>query len=75
MGTILSSPMSPSLNATDRKRLDALHAELDRFRPRNVGYPCNQVFDYSELFRFLYVVSIDELEKKKIKLTFEENNP
>jgi histidine decarboxylase len=53
MRTTLNASMLPRLSATDRKRLDALHAELDAFRPRNVGYPCNQVFDYSELFRFL----------------------
>ena len=45
--------MTPRLNDSDRERLDALHAELAGFRPRNVGSPCNQVFDYSELFRFL----------------------
>lgn len=44
---------SPALSSADRQRLDALHARLDSIRPRNVGYPCNQDFDFSELFRFL----------------------
>ncbi len=37
----------------DRERLDALYAHLTATRPANVGYPCNQDFDYSELYRFL----------------------
>ena len=41
------------LNATDRARLDALYASMSALRPRNVGYPCNEDFDYAELFRFL----------------------
>ncbi len=44
---------TPSLSNEDRARLDALFAELSAQAPRNVGYPCNQVFDYSEVFRFL----------------------
>lgn len=43
----------PVLSAEDRARLDALFARLSELAPRNVGYPCNQVFDYSELYRFL----------------------
>jgi histidine decarboxylase len=43
----------PSLSPGDRQRLDALHAHLESLRPTNVGYPCNQDFDFSELFRFL----------------------
>jgi histidine decarboxylase len=42
-------PLSPG----DRQRLDDLHARLESLRRRNVGYPCNQDFDFSELFRFL----------------------
>ena len=34
-------------------KLDALFAQFSEFVPRNIGYPCNEVFDYSELFRFL----------------------
>ncbi len=47
-------PASPSkLDAADRKRLDDLYAHLREMAPHNVGYPCTQIFDYSELFRFL----------------------
>lgn len=43
----------PSLPPEDAAKLDALHAGWSALAPRNVGYPCNQAFDYSELFRFL----------------------
>jgi histidine decarboxylase len=42
-----------ALSPGDRQRLDALYAQLETLRPRNVGYPCNQDFDFKELFRFL----------------------
>lgn len=42
-----------ALTEPDRRRLNQLYHELCEQRPRNVGYPCNQVFDFSELFRFL----------------------
>ena len=46
--------MTPSnLSPTDRRRLDDLYERLGAFSARNVGYPTNQAFDYSELFRFL----------------------
>jgi histidine decarboxylase len=41
------------LSDNDRARLDALHDRLRAARPVSIGYPCNQEFDYSELFRFL----------------------
>lgn len=41
------------LSASDRARLDDLFDRLSRSRPRSIGYPCNQEFDYSDLFRFL----------------------
>ena len=41
------------LSDSDRARLDALHDRLCADRPVSIGYPCNQEFDYSELFRFL----------------------
>jgi histidine decarboxylase len=44
---------SLELSPADRGRLDALYARLESYRCRNVGYPCNQDFDFSELFRFL----------------------
>ena len=44
---------STNLSPADRQRLEDLFGRLRAFSPRNVGYPCNQAFDYSELFRFL----------------------
>ncbi len=47
--------MIPSnLSPTDQQRLDDLHERLRALSLRNVGYPTNQAFDYSELFRFLH---------------------
>lgn len=48
MNTIASK-----ISFSDQARLDALYAQLSSTTPRNVGYPCNQDFDFSELFRFL----------------------
>ncbi|MFN0076851.1 MAG: histidine decarboxylase [Prosthecobacter sp.] len=45
--------MPSHLNPADQQRLDDLHERLCAQSLRNVGYPCNQAFDYSELFRFL----------------------
>ncbi|MBL9178886.1 MAG: histidine decarboxylase [Verrucomicrobiaceae bacterium] len=42
-----------NLSSADQQRLDGLYARLLALRPRNVGYPTNQDFDFSELFRFL----------------------
>ncbi len=39
--------------AEDRRRLDALYLRLREAAARNIGYPCNQRFDYGPLFRFL----------------------
>lgn len=36
-----------------QERLDALLREFEGLRPRNVGYPCNQDFDYSALLPFV----------------------
>ena len=36
-----------------QKRLDALLKEFEELSARQVGYPCNQNFDYSELLPFL----------------------
>lgn len=44
---------SSHLSPADLQRLDDLHERLREFSSRNVGYPTNQAFDYSELFRFL----------------------
>lgn len=57
LSSILVSASAPSLSPADRARLDALYARLTDLRPRNVGYPCNQNFDYSELYRFLEFAS------------------
>ncbi len=48
---IFRQPMP--LTAADHARLDALHAQFAASRPLSIGYPCNQEFDYSALFRFL----------------------
>ncbi len=45
---------SSNLSPADRQKLDDLHEQLRVISLRNVGYPCNQDFDYSELFRFLH---------------------
>ncbi len=46
--------MIPSnLSPADQQRLNDLHERLRALSPRNVGYPCNQDYDFSELFRFL----------------------
>jgi histidine decarboxylase len=45
--------VSSKLDAADRQRLDELYAHLRGLAPFNVGYPCTQVFDYSEIFPFL----------------------
>lgn len=34
-------------------RLDALLSDFEKLAQRQVGYPCNQNFDYSELFDFM----------------------
>ncbi|CAN5850700.1 histidine decarboxylase [soil metagenome] len=44
---------APALSPEDRRRLDDLYDRLLELRDKNIGYPCNQEFDYSELFRFL----------------------
>ena len=46
-------PPAPSLPPADRQRLDDLQARLAALRPRNIGYPCNQDFDYTELLPLL----------------------
>ena len=46
-------PHLPKLSTEDRAKLDALFSHLDELAPRNVGYPCNQDFDYTDLARFL----------------------
>lgn len=43
------NPLPPA----DRQRLDELYQRLRSVSGRNIGYPTNQAFDYSELFRFL----------------------
>ena len=41
------------LTAADQARIDELDAKFASLRPFSIGYPCNQEFDYSPLFRFL----------------------
>ncbi len=42
-----------TLGAAQHRRLDRLYNDLCKARSTHAGYPCNMVFDYSELFRFL----------------------
>jgi len=42
-----------NLSAADQSKLDDLHARLCLLATKNVGYPCNQDYDFSSLFRFL----------------------
>ena len=44
---------STQLSDSDQKRLDTLYTELAAVSPFSVGYPCNQVFDYGDMYRFL----------------------
>ena len=41
------------MNTDVQKRLDLLLKNIEEFSAQQVGYPCNQDFDYSELFPFL----------------------
>lgn len=41
------------LTAEDKRRLDELYAMVRREAGTFVGYPCNALFDYSPLYRFL----------------------
>jgi histidine decarboxylase len=41
------------LGAEDQKRLDVLYDRIRRDVQTFIGYPCNPLFDYSPLFRFL----------------------
>lgn len=45
--------MAELLAAPDRARLEALYAMLEHESRRFLGYPCNRVFDYADLHRFL----------------------
>jgi histidine decarboxylase len=36
----------------DQRRLDELHVRFSKLRRYYLGYPCNEDFDFSELFRF-----------------------
>ncbi|MGF1541682.1 MAG: histidine decarboxylase [Pleurocapsa sp.] len=42
-----------SLSATDEQRLDNFYREIERESESFLGYPCNGIFDYSPLYRFL----------------------
>ncbi len=42
-----------ALSNSDHARLDAFFDHCKTLCPYSIGYPCNQAFDYSELFRFL----------------------
>lgn len=42
-----------ALDQREKQRLDTLYAYLSKTQGHHAGYPCNQLFDYSELYRFL----------------------
>ena len=42
-----------ALSHDEQQYLDALHTHLSIMRGHHAGYPCNQSFDYSDLYRFL----------------------
>ena len=42
-----------SLSAEDEQRLDKFYREIQRESELFLGYPCNGIFDYSPLYRFL----------------------
>ena len=46
-------PDAKELSPDDQRRLDDLHDLLTREAKHFVGYPCNAMFDYSPLFRFM----------------------
>src|SRR5262245_40842315 len=46
-------PADAGLSAQDQRRLDELHERLRREEELFVGYPCNALFDYRPLYRFL----------------------
>jgi histidine decarboxylase len=41
------------LSAEDQQKLDRFYREIQTEAERFLGYPCNELFDYSPLFRFL----------------------
>ena len=47
------APQMPGLSDADRHRLDRLFDRFQHLNPRSIGYPCNQTWDYSSLYRFL----------------------
>ncbi|MGI9239440.1 MAG: histidine decarboxylase [Verrucomicrobiales bacterium] len=44
---------APGLSPEDQHRLDDLFEKFEHLNPRSIGYPCNQTWDYSSLYRFL----------------------
>ncbi len=53
MSTHIPPVASSVLDPADRQRLEGLYAHFRELAPYNVGYPCTQVFDYSEIFPLL----------------------
>jgi histidine decarboxylase len=41
------------LSNPDRQKLDRFYQDIQSYAKRFIGYPCNGLFDYSPLFRFL----------------------
>jgi histidine decarboxylase len=46
-------PETGGLGEAERRRLDELEKKFRDMVPTSLGYPCNQVWDYDELHRFL----------------------
>jgi histidine decarboxylase len=49
------SPYPSPLSPENKRQLDALYQRMQIGRSHLTGYPCNQNFDYSEIYRFLDV--------------------
>jgi histidine decarboxylase len=47
------SPSAYQLSPDDQTKLDCLYEHIQAEAQRFIGYPCNGVFDYTPLFRFL----------------------
>jgi len=48
-----TEPPVSGLSPGDQLRLDELFERFEHLNPRSIGYPCNQTWDYSSLYRFL----------------------
>lgn len=49
----MKSLIQPLISREDQQRLDDLYAVVEEESQKFIGYPCNNQFDYSPLYRFL----------------------